>query len=432
MYRKIIVLVVLLSGLLFQQAALAQDGPTGQHTVSFWEVSYWNNKTLAGEPIVETAESEINWDWSTGGPSGLPTDGFSARWSKYIDVSGGTYRFTATADDGVRVYVDGNLIINQWSDHPAQTFVADISLASGHHQVVVEYYENAGFAVAKLTWQPKPANIVNWRGEYFNNRTLTGSPSLIRDDANLSFHWGAGVPAAGLPADNFSVRWTRTINFPAGSYRFTTTADDGVRLWVNGHLLVDKWIEQAAATYSGVLYLSGNTDIKMEYYEQGGLAVAQLSWTLDNGNPPPPPPPTGAVVIDNTSPGFVTGGAASAWRSSSAGYNNGMIWTYNNDYARSSYNWARWYPSLTAGRYEVFVFIPAKNATSTTARYWVSHQHGFTLRIVNQLNYSHQWVSLGTYWFRGSSSDYVSLADVTGEAYLSRIVGFDAVKWEAR
>ena len=430
MYRKFTVLALLLSGLLlFQKTTLAQGGPTAQHTDSVWQVSYWNNKTLAGNPLVQTTETEINWDWGLNGPSSLPADGFSARWSKYIDVAAGTYRFTATADDGVRVYVDNNLIINQWSDHPAQTFTTDISLASGHHQVVMEYYENSGFAVAKLNWQLKPNDIVNWRGEYFNNRTLAGSPLLVRDDANINFNWGLGIPAAGLPADNFSVRWTRTINFPAGSYRFTTTSDDGVRLWVNGHLLIDKWLDQAATPYSGVLYLSGNVAVQMEYYENSGLAMAQLNWALDNGNPPPP---TGAVVIDNTSPGFVTGGTASSWRTSTAGYNSGMIWTYNNDYARNGYNWARWYPALTVGRYEVFVFIPSKNATSTAVRYWISHRDGFTLKVVNQLVYSDQWVSLGTYWFRGSSSDYVSLSDVTGEAYLSRIVGFDAVKWESR
>lgn len=434
MYRKfkLTVLTLILGLFLFQQTAFAQDGPIGQHTDSVWQVSYWNNKTLTGNPVVQTGETNINWDWGMGSPSGLPADGFSARWTKYIDVAGGTYRFTATADDGVRVYVDNNLIINQWSDHPAQTFTADISLAAGHHYVVVEYYENGGFAVAKLNWAPKPNDIVNWKGEYFNNRTLAGSPQLVRDDANINFNWGSGVPANGLPADNFSARWTRTVNFPAGSYRFTTTTDDGVRLWVNGHLLIDQWKDQAIANYSGVLYLSGNAAIQMEYYENGGLAVAQLNWALDNGNPPPPPPPTGTVVIDNTSPGFITGGTASSWRSSTAGYNSGMIWTYNDDYARSGYNWARWYPSLTAGRYEVFVFIPSKNATTTSARYWVSHRDGFTLKVVNQLAYSDQWVSLGTYWFRGSGSDYVSLADVTGESYLSRIVGFDAMKWESR
>ncbi|MCA9956409.1 MAG: hypothetical protein KC434_16890, partial [Anaerolineales bacterium] len=223
MYRKLklTVLVLFVSLFLFQQTALAQDGPSAQHTDVVWQVSYWNNKTLSGNPVVQTTETDINWDWGMGGPSGLPADGFSARWSKYIDVAAGTYRFTTTADDGIRVYVDNSLVINQWSDHPAQTFTADVALSAGHHQITVEYYENGGFAVAKLTWGPKPNDIVNWKGEYFNNRTLTGSPTLVRDDANINFNWGSGIPDNGLPADNFSVRWTRTINFPAGSYRFT-------------------------------------------------------------------------------------------------------------------------------------------------------------------------------------------------------------------
>jgi beta-galactosidase len=109
-----------------------------------------------------------------------------------------------------------------------------------------------------------------------------------------------------------------------------------------------------------------------------------------------------------------------------------MIWTRNNDTNRLNYNWARWYPNLGAGRYEVFVYIPANYATTRSAHYWVSHRDGFTLRVVSQLTYSNEWVSLGTYWFQGNSSDYVSLSDVTGESYLSRYIGFDAMKWEPR
>ncbi len=213
-------------------------------------------------------------------------------------------------------------------------------------------------------------------------------------ESKIDWDWGLNGPS-GLPSDGFSARWRKYIDVSAGTYRFSATADDGVRLWVNGHLLIDKWFDQSASTYSDVIHLSGNVPIKMEYYEKGGLAVARLSWTLDNGTPPPPP--SGSVIIDNSSPGFVTGGTASSWRSSTVGYNSGMIWTYNNDYARGGYNWARWYPSLAAGRYEVFVFIPSQKATTTAARYWVSHRDGFTLKIVNQLAYSDQWVSLGTY-----------------------------------
>ena len=79
---RLTVLTLILSLFLFQQTALAQDGPTAQHTDSVWKVSYWNNKSLSGTPLVQTTESEINWDWGLGGPSSLPVDGFSARWSK--------------------------------------------------------------------------------------------------------------------------------------------------------------------------------------------------------------------------------------------------------------------------------------------------------------------------------------------------------------
>jgi hypothetical protein len=62
----------------------------------------------------------------------------------------------------------------------------------------------------------------------------------------------------------------------------------------------------------------------------------------------------------------------------------------------------------------------------------VSHRDGFTLRRVDQSANGKRWVSLGTYWFRGTNSEYVSLADVTFEPHASRLVGYDAVKWEPR
>jgi hypothetical protein len=294
----------------------------------------------------------------------------------------------------------------------------------------VEYYERTGNALLRFFFEPV---MVNWRAEYFNNPRLEGDPALVREDAQINFDWGTGSPASGINADGFSVRWTRSVSLPAGMYRFTMTVDDGGRLWVNNHLLIDVWREQAVTTYVGDIYLSGGTiPIRMEYFENTGQAVARLSWQKVDGTPTPPTPPTpvpGTVIVDDTDSGFVTGGSASGWRAASIGYSGRMLWTYNNDRIRPNYNWARWYPRLRAGWYQVFVYIPSRNATSTRARYWISHADGFTLKVVNQSAYSNQWVSLGTYRFRGTRDDYVSLADVTFEPYLSRRVGFDAVKW---
>jgi hypothetical protein len=121
---------------------------------------------------------------------------------------------------------------------------------------------------------------------------------MVRDDGTdvLNFDWASGSPSTscGLGADSFSARWTRTVNFSGGNYQFTVTADDGVRLWIDSQLVLDKWILQAPTTYTvGPLSLSGNKTLKMEYFENAGGAVAKLSWQEVSPPPPPPPPPTG-------------------------------------------------------------------------------------------------------------------------------------------
>jgi hypothetical protein len=78
------------------------------------------------------------------------------------------------------------------------------------------------------------------------------------------------------------------------------------------------------------------------------------------------------------------------------------------------------------------VYILTQYATTRNARYWVAHANGFTLRQVNQSANGGQWISLGTYRFQGTKSDYLSLADVTYESYLSQEVAFDAAKWVPR
>jgi hypothetical protein len=386
---------------------------------------------LSSPPVLQRAEPHLDHNWGQGSPAPeVQPDRFSARWSRYLDLAPGTYRFTATCDDGLRVYVDGALIIDEWTDNPAKTVSADRSLGPGHHLVVVEYYEHMGNAVARLSWAPV-TSITNWRGEYYNNQGLQGAPALVRDDAEINFRWRTGSPAPGvIGRDGFSVRWARRLNLPAGPYRFTMTVDDGGRLWVNGHLLIDAWRGQAPTTYVGDIYLpGGGVPVRMEYYENTGGATAMLSWAEAGQQPAPAP---GAVIVDNGGRGFAKGGAPAAWRRAAVGYDGDLLWTRNNDWARANYNWARWYPSLKAGRYEVFAHIPQRFATTTNARYWISHRDGLSLRAVDQSAHRNQWVSLGTYQFRGNGNDYVSLADVTFEPYLTRRIAFDAVKWISR
>ena len=434
MHRRLRVPLALLILSVAASPISAQGRIKPRHSDPFWQVSYWNNVTLTGDPVLQESYAALDWDWGSGSPHpAVSTDQFSMHCARYLDLTAGSYRFCATSDDGIRVYVDNHLIIDEWHDHSVRTFIADIDLAAGHHLITVEYYENMGDAVAKLSWAPVPVGPDYWRGEYFANRWLSGAPVMVRDSEKIDFYWGYGSPNLSIPADGFSIRWTGTVNFGAGaSYRFTTSTDDGVRLWVNGHLLIDKWIDQPLRSHSGTIYAAGEVPVKMEYYEAGGLAVARLTWAPADGDPPPPEPPADAVIVDDADAGCSKNGLASGWHTASGGYGGSLTWTRNNDWPRYNYNWARWYPDLTAGRYEVFVHIPTGYATTTQARYWVSHSGGYTLRVVNQSANRGSWVSLGTYNFRGTRADHVSLSDVTHESYLSRLIAFDAVKWERR
>jgi YVTN family beta-propeller protein len=118
-------------------------------------------------------------------------------------------------------------------------------------------------------------------GQYFNNMTLTGNVVLQRTEA-VNFNWGNGSPGSGVNKDKFSVRWTGTVEASAaGNFQFQTNSDDGVRLWVNGVQVINNWTNHGATTNSSAsIALTAGTryTIRMEFYENGGQAVAQLRW----------------------------------------------------------------------------------------------------------------------------------------------------------
>ena len=249
-----------------------------------WVARYWNNTTLSGDPVLRRNESELNHYWGDDAPNGVHENNFSARWTRTIYLAAGSYRFNATMDDGMRVWVDDTLIIDAWYDSQLHSVSADIYLDTGDHYVEVHYYEAGGEAAAQLFWSPVTGTsaIQGWQAEYFNNPSLVGQPALVRGDGqSINFDWGTGTPAPDVVnSDQFSVRWTQSLSFSAGRYRFTTTADDGVRLWVNNRHIIDKWFNQAETTHSAEIDLPGGVvPLKMEYYDSQGVAVAQLSWT---------------------------------------------------------------------------------------------------------------------------------------------------------
>jgi hypothetical protein len=131
------------------------------------------------------------------------------------------------------------------------------------------------------TCTPVSGNGSGLSADYFNGISLN-SKLLTRTDASVDFNWASSSPGAGVPADNFSVRWTGQVSPRyTGSVTFYTVSDDGIRLWVNGQQLVDNWTNHGATENSGTITLTAGQkyDIKLEYYEATGGATARLLWS---------------------------------------------------------------------------------------------------------------------------------------------------------
>ena len=131
------------------------------------------------------------------------------------------------------------------------------------------------------------------QGEYYDNADFTNLKTT-RVDSTVNFNWGDTIPSstAITHKDTFSIRWTGKLKVDtAGTYTFYTTTDDGVRLYVGGSLIIDKWKDQSATEYSATKTLSvGYHDIMMEYYENAVDARAELRWK-------PPASAPGATTI---------------------------------------------------------------------------------------------------------------------------------------
>lgn len=117
-----------------------------------------------------------------------------------------------------------------------------------------------------------------WCAEFYNNGNLSGNPILRRMDSDVKFVWGYAAPAPGVPADNFSVRWTRTMGLAAGRYSITVRADDGVRVYVDSTLVIDAWQAQSDVIPPVELELLSSTvrTIVIEYFEADGAAEIEV------------------------------------------------------------------------------------------------------------------------------------------------------------
>jgi hypothetical protein len=139
---------------------------------------------------------------------------------------------------------------------------------------------------------------------------------MERLDSTIDFNWGNNSPDTSMRADDFAVRWSGEISVPSSeTYTFHTQSDDGIQLWVNGELIIDNWTNHGNTHDSGEIALAAGQRyrIRLQYYEDGGGAVCELSWSspsisrqtipsqylwVERPDPRRPEPADGAVVRD--------------------------------------------------------------------------------------------------------------------------------------
>jgi PA14 domain-containing protein/K319-like protein len=386
-------------------------GLTGQYYNDQGNGTYFSTLALT------RTDATVDFDWIGGAPApGVQADNFSVRWTGQVQAPvTGNFTFSTVSDDGVRLWVNGQLVIDNWIHHAAttNTSAAIALVADAKYDIRMELFEAFGWATAKLLWaypgqtpivipqarlfpavqinQPPAVNAgpdqtitppyvaalngtatddglptppgrmtVTWTklsgpadaaggtvvfgnpnamsttatfdvegtyvlrltvsdsaftvsdditivvtatpppsgtgtgltGQYYNdqgNGTYFTTLALTRTDATVDFDWGSGAPAPGVQADAFSVRWTGQVQAPVtGAFTFSTVSDDGVRLWINGQLVIDNWIHHAATTNTSAalaLVADAKYDIRMELFEAFGAATAKLLWAYPGQAP---------------------------------------------------------------------------------------------------------------------------------------------------
>lgn len=261
--------------------------------VSFagWRTELYSNASLAGTPVAVVDVPVINFNWGSSGPSQLPTDGFSIRFSRRITVTPAYYEFTAVADDGIRVWVDGRLIINAWPADPSHTYVVG-QVLTGSHDIVVEYYEQSGLANVRLDIGSASVEST-WQASYYYGVTPIGNPAFSQQEPRsqypLDYNWSTGAPRSAAPgagmlgSDFWSARWQGTFYFDSGNYTFRANVDDGIRLYLDGLLVLDSWYDGYKQVSNRVIGVgSGQHTVVVEYYERTGNASIQVWWYRDS------------------------------------------------------------------------------------------------------------------------------------------------------
>lgn len=276
------------------------------HIIPFdhWLAYYYPNQNLQGTPVASKVISpsgelkRLSENHGLESPvAGVPKDGFSAKYSTVKRLPAGEYVLRAKADDGVRVYIDGKLVLNHWKPNDFRTedavkvMVENRTNVPDHekdtHTIEVEYFEGSGNSAIDFFIEPFQAYGDNngWIGEIYPNMSLSGTPIILggKNSANptssLNFDWGWNSAHPLSPKEQFSARFTKEEHFDSGYYTFQAASDDGVRIWVNDKLVINSWKNSDGTLKQGkVLLEEGYHKVRVEYFDNTQRASLKVSY----------------------------------------------------------------------------------------------------------------------------------------------------------
>lgn len=246
----------------------------------YWKTSYFANMELAGEPAYVEDLMTLNLDWRDGAPHALlPTDAFSVRFERTLDLPGGYYRFQIQADDGVRLFINDHLVLNAWHGATSTTYMVE-QMLTGATTFRLEYFEGNGNAFLRFT-----NDLINdgqaWEATYFHGPALNATPWLAQAEPAIGSHPLDRRQPLGVGADpsSWSARWWGRFPFTYGNYIFHARAQGGVRVYLNEYLVLDGWTsgsKEISNTFWGV---GGETHtITVEYYSDTNAGGVQVWW----------------------------------------------------------------------------------------------------------------------------------------------------------
>jgi hypothetical protein len=262
--------------------------PTPFPSAEPWQVEYYDTPYLSEPPVAIERLDEINFDWGLGSPnSAVPTDRFSARFTRRIAPDPAYYRITIRADDGARFWLDGELLMDGWLGNRGETLSITRWL-SGVHDLRLEYYEDRIDASLRLSMQMQPNNG-QWQTTYYDGILLQGAPLLVQSEPRgvrpLDYAWGQSSPAPEVvPADRWSSRRQSRFYFENGTYRFHVDAQDGVRVYIDDLLVIDAWRDGRNQVENRVIGIgAGMHSVTVEHYNRVGSARLEVWWQLEEG-----------------------------------------------------------------------------------------------------------------------------------------------------